>query len=119
MRHVIAGLFIACVLSACTNEAPSEVVSMPENVARVGVSADGRISLNGKDASLQDVQEAFADLAKDGGVVWYYREAADAEPHPNAMLVVQAVVEARLPISMSTKPDFSDVVSPDGSAKPR
>jgi hypothetical protein len=98
---------------------PPNEVSMTENVARVRVSADGRIILNGNDASLEDVREAFAGLAKDGGVVWYYREAADAKPHPNAMLVVEAIVEARLPVSLSTKADFSDVVSADGSTRPR
>ena len=89
------------------------------NIARVAVYEDGRIELNGAKASVADVREAFAELAKRKGVVWYSREAADKEPHPNAMLVVQAVVEARLPVSMSTTPDFSDVVGPDGSIKPR
>ncbi len=92
---------------------------MVERVAKVGVSADGRITLNGNPASIEDVRTAFAELARDDGVVWYYREAADAEPHPTAMLVVQAIVEARLPVSMSTSPDFSNVVGPDGSARAR
>jgi hypothetical protein len=31
------------------------------------------------------------------------------------MQVIEAIVEARLPVSMSTKPDFSDVVPADGN----
>jgi hypothetical protein len=35
------------------------------------------------------------------------------------MAVVRMVIEQRLPISMSTRPDFGDVVQADGSAVPR
>jgi hypothetical protein len=90
-----------------------------ERVAKVAVSADGRVELDGSVASLEELRAAFAELSRADGVVWYYREAADAEPHPLAMEVVQAIIDARLPVSMSTKPDFSDVVLPDGSRRAR
>jgi hypothetical protein len=35
------------------------------------------------------------------------------------MAVVELVVKHRLPISMSTKPDFSDYVDGDGTSRPR
>jgi hypothetical protein len=45
--------------------------------------------------------------------VWYYREAAGHEPPPIAMQVIQEIVSARLPIRLSSKPDYSDsVVAP-------
>jgi hypothetical protein len=90
------------------------------NVAKVAVSRAGVITLNGREATIDEVRDALAKLAASKGVVWYYREAADEEePHPNAMLVISAVVDARLPVSLSTKPDFSNVLMPDGSVKPR
>jgi len=92
---------------------------MEPNIAKVSVFVDGRITLNGKAVPIATLHSAFADLAKGHGVVWYYREAAAAEPHPNAMLVVQEIVGAGLPISMSTKPDFSDVVRGHGTTAPR
>jgi biopolymer transport protein ExbD len=88
-------------------------------VMKVAVYADGRILADGHEVSLQQLREAFAQLSKAHGTVLYYREAPQSEPHPNAMAVVQAVVEARLPISLSSKPDFSNVVLPDGTTKPR
>lgn len=41
---------------------------------------------------------------EDHGEVWYFRENPQAEPHSNAMAVVELVVKHRLPISMSTRP---------------
>lgn len=63
--------------------------------------------------------QVFAKRAVGKDAVWYYREAGDAGPHVNAMVVMRAIVDTGLPISMSTKDDFSDVVLPDGTTKPR
>jgi hypothetical protein len=119
MRQLIALISLAVLGGGCTNDFSGETEPVTQRIAKVGVSADGQIELNGAVASIEDIRATFAGLARDNGVVWYYREAASGEPHPNAMLVVQAVVEARLPISMSTKPDFSDVVLADGTTKAR
>jgi hypothetical protein len=119
MKWLAPFVSIAFVLVGCERGSSSEAGPMDEGVAKVAVFADGRITLNGNSASIEEVRATFAELAADKGVVWYYREAADAEPHPTAMLVIQAIVEARLPVSMSTKPDFSDVVSAAGSSRAR
>jgi hypothetical protein len=121
MRWLIAGAWIALLtVVGCERDPSSGANQVVEHVAKVGVSADGRITLNGNPASMEEVRAAFAELSRvDNGVVWYYREAADAEPHPTAMLIIQAIVEARLPVSMSTSPDFSNVVGPDGSTRAR
>jgi major membrane immunogen (membrane-anchored lipoprotein) len=116
MKYLV--LIAAVLLGACSDKNASEA-AMAAHVTKVAVYQDGRIALDGSDATLEDLRTAFAQLSERKGVVWYYREAANTEPHPNAMLVVQAIVEARLPVSMSTKPDFSDVVLPDGSTKAR
>ncbi len=90
-----------------------------EAVAKVSALANGRILLNGKSASLAELDTALGKVKATGGVVWYYREAAAAEPPPEAMEVIKLVVKHSLPISMSTKPDFSDTVGPDGRSKRR
>jgi hypothetical protein len=60
----------------------------------------------------------FAELKQAGGVVWYHRENAAGEPHPNAMKVIQLVVENKLPVKLSAKPDFSDAVDDKGASHP-
>jgi hypothetical protein len=79
---------------------------------RIWVSRTGVIELDGKAVDLAAVGAALADLAKKKGAVFYGREDPGQEPHPNAMKVVQLVIQNRLPIRLSTKRDFSDAVVP-------
>ena len=88
-------------------------------IAKVSVSAAGNVALNGTPTDLQALDTALAKLSAEHGSVWYYREAAEAEPPSQAMEVMQLVVKYRLPISMSTKPDFSDTVDANGNSVPR
>ena len=84
------------------------------HVAKVKVLADGTILLDEKQVTIDELKAAFAKLKdKENGSVFYYRENADGEPPAQAMAVIQAVVEAGLPIKLSTKPDFSDSVGPN------
>jgi hypothetical protein len=86
-----------------------------ETVAKVSVLSSGKVLLNGKATTLAALDTALSALAASKGVVWYYREAADAaEPPAAATQVIELVIKHRLPISMSTKPDFSDAVGADG-----
>ena len=83
-------------------------------VIKVSVFADGRITADGSPATVDSLRESFKKLAEQKGAVWYYREAGQAEPPPQAMQVMQAVVEAGLPIRLSSRPDYSDSIGPDG-----
>lgn len=96
-------------------------MSTPEAapVARIRVSRAGEIWCDDVRTSLGDLAPRLAELRAANGVVWYYREDVDAEPAPEAMAVVRMVVEQRLPISMSTRADFGDVIQADGTAVPR
>jgi hypothetical protein len=88
-------------------------------IGRIRVSRDGTVFYEGRPTTLEGLRTSLAELRAQQGVVWYYREAAATEPPPQAMAVIQLVIAHRLPISMSTMPDFSDVVGPDGHAVPR
>jgi len=83
-------------------------------VVQVRVYKDGRLTLDDKVATISDVRHAFDRLRSAHGSVAYYREAGQEEPPPVAMEVMRAIVDAQLPVQLSTKPDFSDVVGPDG-----
>lgn len=92
---------------------------MSDAVGRIRVGRSGAIWFDGAPVTLEALVPLLQALRSAGGVVWYYREPVDEEPAPEAMAVVRLVVEHRLPISMSTRPDFADVVLPDGSTAPR
>lgn len=89
-------------------------------VAKVSVSASGRLALNGKQTDLKSIEAEFKKLQAAKGAVWYYRENGQTqEPSPQALAVLQLVVKYKLPISMSSKPDYSDYIDDDGYPQPR
>lgn len=126
----VAGLVALVVLSlgalttGCRREtgqeAPSSSPGLPAPdapSARIWVTKDGAIELDGKSVSLDLLEARLTDLAEHEGVVLYGRDAPEEDPHPNGMKVIQLVVQKRLPIRMSTKRDFSDAVRPDGKVQ--
>jgi len=95
------------VLAAC-GEAPQTGAPDASAVMKIAVFADGKLTVDGQPSSVESLTRALPDLKANGGMVWYYREAANVEPHPVAMDVIRAVADAKLPIWMSTRPDFSE-----------
>jgi hypothetical protein len=119
MRLCIAAAAIVgfCLVSSGIMDAqtkPDESV-----VGKVAVTARGAVSFDGAAVTIDVLKQKLADVKKRNGVIWYYREAGDRVPPSQAMEVMKLLVDNRLPISMSTKPDYSDVLLPDGTTRPR
>jgi hypothetical protein len=113
----VAGLVGLCLVGVVRVDAqtkPDESV-----VGRVAVTAKGAVSFDGTSITVDGLKQELADLKKRNGVIWYYREAGKEGPPPQAMEVMKLIVDNRLPISMSTRPDYSDVLLPDGTTRPR
>ena len=87
-------------------------------VAKVKVTQTGKIFLNEKQVSLVELKVTFARLKKENGVVWYYRENPQSEPPVEATSVIQAIIDAKLPVQLSSKPDYSDFVGIEGKSNP-
>ena len=106
-------LVATCIqLISCGRPSMSKNPTAP--VLKIAVAADGRITVDGSPATLQSVRESLKRLADQKGVVWYYREAGETEAPPESTEVMKAVIENRLPIRLSSRPDFSDAIGPDG-----
>src|SRR5260370_4564207 len=73
---------------------------------------------DGQTGELEQLDAALERAKQDHGQVWYYREATGAAP-PTGLAVIQRVVQRKLPISLSSKPDFSDWVDGQGVSHPR
>ena len=85
-------------------------------VLRLSVLASGKILLEGKETSVPEIKNALEKTKAKNGVVWYYRENGKGEAPPQAMEVIKLVIENKLPISMSSKPDFSDYIDEKGQS---
>ena len=83
-------------------------------VMKIAVLADGSITVDGGPTTIDALRASLKRLAEQRRVVWYYREAAEAEPPAEAMQVLKAVVENRLPIRLSSRADYSDAIGMDG-----
>ena len=88
-------------------------------MGKVAVMANGTVWFNGAAVTLDELKVKLAELKRQQGAVWYYRQASAGEPPDVAIEAVKLVIDNRLPISMSTRPDYSDVVTPDGTTRPR
>jgi hypothetical protein len=81
----------------------------PDFVVRISVLASGKMLLDGNESNVPEVKSTLGKARSERAVVWYYREGGKGEP-PQAMEVIKLVIENKLPISMSSKPDFSDYI---------
>ena len=112
-------------LFACLAAAALMVVSLfnliadSREVLKIAITASGQITANGRPTTIEELIPILRELAKKKGEVWYYREEPEADPHPNAMQVLAAIVDCNLPILLSTKPDYSDSVDEKGRSVPR
>jgi hypothetical protein len=86
---------------------------------KVFVHKDGAVDLNGQPATLTEVENALEAAARGGCAVMYAREAGQEEPHANAMKIMDMIVAKRLPVTLSSTKDFSDVTGADGRPRPR
>ena len=121
MRTLLLLLVTGAVfVSSCAKDS-SEIqrTESTPRILKVIVAEDGRINLDGTAVSLQALRDEFAAVAGTEATVWYYRANGTEEPSEEAMQVIQAVMDNQLPISLSSEPDFSTVVAPDGSVEPR
>lgn len=79
-------------------------------VAKIAVTSKS-LTLDGAPVTLDELKVKLAELKKRNGRVWYYREAStrEGDPPPQALEVIQLILDSKLHVSMAGKPDFTDV----------
>src|SRR5215469_6096384 len=119
-RHLttIMGL-VSFLFCGCGKQPATQSPVAPNaSVLKVAVFADGRLTVDGSASTVLALRESLRSLGEKHGVVWYYREAGLQEPPPIATEVMKAVVEARLPIRLSSRPDYSDSIGAERALPP-
>lgn len=86
-------------------------------VLKVFVGADESLMIDGEPATSDELTARLDALKASGGSVWYSRENPADEATPGAMMVMQMIVDRKLPVRLSARRDFSDVVGPDGVSR--
>ena len=111
VKTTVTVLFAAMFVADLASGAEMEIV-------KVHALANGSVVLDGRRTTVDELRKALVD-AHGHVAVWYYREHADQEPTDGQMKIVKVIIETKTPVSLSTKPDFSDVVGQDGQSHPR
>ena len=119
MKRLISVLIILFGVSAFAAESPRPPMGSPEAILKIQVFKTGKVKADGAEIILADLAKKLDNLKEKRGVVRYYREAASEEPPPQATEIVKMIIERKLPISMSSKPDFSDYIDEKGKSRPR
>ena len=91
----------------------------PPTILKIRVTFAGGLTVDGVPASLEQLSATLMRVKAERGVVWYYRDEAMTDSDALAEGIMDLVVQHRLPISLSTKSDFSDYVDADGQSHPR
>ena len=122
MKGTIVLLILgAAYLAGCGR--PEEKASMhrfnADIVLKVSVMQSGKLLVEGVETSSAVLDARLSQIESQNGVVWYYREEGTRRAPPEAMDVIKLVVKHGLPISMSSKPDFSDTIDEHGISRPR
>jgi hypothetical protein len=116
MPRSVRTLTAAAAILTCT--CTFQLMAESPKVLRIAVAASGQITADGAPTTVEALAPILSDLARAKGVVWYFREAPRAEPHPNALKVLSAIIEHKLPVRLSSKADYSDVIDDNGRSAP-
>jgi hypothetical protein len=121
-RHLLSTVLTVVAVLGCYQTAPdasSQPVEATGPILKVAVFADGRLTVDEKPSTVDELRDSLARIREQGGAVWYYREAGQDEPPPIVLEVMGALLDAKLPIRLSGKPDYSDTIGPDGISRPQ
>ncbi|MCP5432597.1 MAG: hypothetical protein H6923_04920 [Alphaproteobacteria bacterium] len=107
-------------LATMSVAAPAQAAGDAPPHVEITIHADGRLLVDGVASSLDELDKRLAELASAHGIVWYYREELPGvEPPAIIRDVLSLIMKYRLPISFSSKPDFSDTIDDKGVSHPR
>ena len=98
--------------------AASVAVGAEMRIVKVQALSDGSIMLDGRHTTVEELQRILAGAPRQV-TVWYYRDHPDQDPTEGQMKVIEAIAENSVPISLSSKPDFSDYIDVHGQSHPR
>ncbi|HTC86780.1 MAG TPA: hypothetical protein VK686_00710 [Bryobacteraceae bacterium] len=86
---------------------------------KIGLLASGEISLDGQQVDLEQLDARLSQANSSQDQLLYYKQDQGPEESPHSMEIMKLVVKHKLPISFSTKDDFSDYVDRLGQTHPR
>lgn len=89
-------------------------------VLKVKVLSSGKILVdNNVPTGMSNLISKLQWIKNNDGVVWYYRENSGHIPNEIADEIFSKILGMKLPLSLSSKPDFSDWIDSNGESHHR
>jgi hypothetical protein len=101
------------------NNANTPPAPVPDNNLKIMVLKNGEIRIANKIVTLREVEAKISQLTQSKGALWFYREPGRDTPPQQATEVIKIAVRYKVPVSVSSKPDFSDELDDKGNYIPR
>ena len=123
-KTAFLGIAVVLIVFGCSNNSQSdksnsdtvpsqqEQAAVDSNVIKVYVDKDGRITADGSEVSLNDLDSSFSKLKAGGGTVYYSRANSEGEPPPQSMKVIELIVKHSLHVKLFTDNTFTVIVKP-------
>jgi biopolymer transport protein ExbD len=97
---------VGCGPSKEQEEKIKEMTAREANgVAKIKVDEFGKIYVNKKAATIEEMSQELSRIKNVNGVVWYHRSSSSAEAMATADVVIKKISEFKLPIKLIEK-DF-------------
>jgi len=117
MKGSVSAVLVAAALAACSG--PMHEPKADAKYLTVFVTKDGILEIDGREASLYELERALQSAVEVGAVVLFAREPPERDRAPIARMVLQMVRDRQLEVRQCRNRDFSDAIAPDGRLRPR
>ena len=89
----------------------------------VAITERLEVQIDGKNVPADDINSEMTRLSRSGHFIMYYRPNGSidlsSEQQSKFKKVLDSAKRLKLPITMSSKPDFSDYIDDNGDSHPR
>jgi biopolymer transport protein ExbD len=96
---IIAVLILAS-MPGCSRQTKPRTFTAPTEVAKVRVSADGKVYLNERTVTFDELRVEFQRLERIHGGVWFFDESSAGASRQQGQTVKKAIIEAQLPMRL-------------------
>ena len=90
-----------------------------DQILKIKVQQSGDLFINNKFVSWAEFEAALFKLKEIKGAVWFCRKNAIGIPNEIAEQAFTKILQMKLPVSLSSKEDFSDSIDENGRSVPR
>ena len=108
-RQTVAALLLVAMLIS----GGSMAAGCPDTGAKVFLTADGRVTLNGRKVEAAHLAAELKALAPKPTVICYSRESPQGDPPPAMTVVLEAIMSVGLPVGLFSDATFQTPVRPE------